>query len=260
MNYWNITDNGDYLSHHGIEGQQWGVRHGPPYPLQKDNYSTTIKAGHKIQRVSHVVENDDSRSGSMYFTFDKRDQQRYEKVFGTYLKFRDTKLKDINVNTFENIVDLKAPSLETAYNEFSNLWDNDPQFRSKLGEYYKYDKKNVGTILPKSFYSDRYRNNPDSYDKSKIYNNVFVRSLGSDDAYVRNKYFDSLSKKGYNFVIDRQDQLNNMGYYPAIMFDRGNKVKFVDSRKAETFKINDKLDMKKLKNITKKPNKDNMLR
>ncbi len=27
------ADTLDYLSHHGIKGQKWGVRHGPPYPL-----------------------------------------------------------------------------------------------------------------------------------------------------------------------------------------------------------------------------------
>lgn len=29
--YWNE----DYIEHHGIKGQQWGVKHGPPYPLSK---------------------------------------------------------------------------------------------------------------------------------------------------------------------------------------------------------------------------------
>ena len=27
------------LYHHGIKGQEWGVRNGPPYPLDKDDYS-----------------------------------------------------------------------------------------------------------------------------------------------------------------------------------------------------------------------------
>lgn len=27
-----------YLVHHGIEGQKWGIRNGPPYPLN-ENYS-----------------------------------------------------------------------------------------------------------------------------------------------------------------------------------------------------------------------------
>lgn len=28
------------LYHHGIEGQRWGVRNGPPYPIQKQKKST----------------------------------------------------------------------------------------------------------------------------------------------------------------------------------------------------------------------------
>lgn len=27
---------GNFLSHHGIKGQKWGVKHGPPYPLNKE--------------------------------------------------------------------------------------------------------------------------------------------------------------------------------------------------------------------------------
>lgn len=33
----------DYLMHHGIEGQKWGVRHGPPYPLD-----------YKTKRDAHI--------------------------------------------------------------------------------------------------------------------------------------------------------------------------------------------------------------
>lgn len=29
--------NNTYFYHHGIEGQKWGKRHGPPYPLQRDS-------------------------------------------------------------------------------------------------------------------------------------------------------------------------------------------------------------------------------
>ena len=36
----------DYLAHHGIKGQKWGVEHGPPYPL-KSGVSARIKKAAK---------------------------------------------------------------------------------------------------------------------------------------------------------------------------------------------------------------------
>ena len=33
----------DYLMHHGIKKQQWGVRHGPPYPLDYEDHSKAEK-------------------------------------------------------------------------------------------------------------------------------------------------------------------------------------------------------------------------
>lgn len=34
MNYINVNTN-SYIKHHGIDGQKWGVHHGPPYPLDR---------------------------------------------------------------------------------------------------------------------------------------------------------------------------------------------------------------------------------
>lgn len=33
----------EYLSHHGILGQKWGVRNGPPYPIGSSSKSTDLK-------------------------------------------------------------------------------------------------------------------------------------------------------------------------------------------------------------------------
>lgn len=34
-----------YLAHHGIPGQKWGQRHGPPYPLNSDVNRSIIFTG-----------------------------------------------------------------------------------------------------------------------------------------------------------------------------------------------------------------------
>ena len=33
----------DYIVHHGIKGQQWGVENGPPYPLDASDHSSSEK-------------------------------------------------------------------------------------------------------------------------------------------------------------------------------------------------------------------------
>lgn len=44
------------LYHHGIKGQKWGVRNGPPYPLDKSpNYDTIVKDAIEYGQVSKKI-------------------------------------------------------------------------------------------------------------------------------------------------------------------------------------------------------------
>lgn len=41
------------IYHHGIEGQRWGVRNGPPYPL-KESLSTRVGKKRALKRIDYV--------------------------------------------------------------------------------------------------------------------------------------------------------------------------------------------------------------
>ena len=43
MENYRIVYNQNYLAHHGIQGQKWGVRNGPPYPLGAGDHSASEK-------------------------------------------------------------------------------------------------------------------------------------------------------------------------------------------------------------------------
>lgn len=43
MNTYSINFSNDYLSHHGILGQKWGKKNGPPYPLDAEDHSASEK-------------------------------------------------------------------------------------------------------------------------------------------------------------------------------------------------------------------------
>lgn len=41
--YYSVIRTNDYLMHHGILGQKWGVHNGPPYPLNSNHKSKGLK-------------------------------------------------------------------------------------------------------------------------------------------------------------------------------------------------------------------------
>lgn len=50
----------DYLMHHGIEGQKWGVRHGPPYPLDRKASSGVNKEKNSQKNYDQIKKDSDS--------------------------------------------------------------------------------------------------------------------------------------------------------------------------------------------------------
>lgn len=57
MEYYNT-----YLQHHGIEGQQWGVKNGPPYPLERQK-----KRKNKVKKSSkkNVIKDDGTKENAI---------------------------------------------------------------------------------------------------------------------------------------------------------------------------------------------------
>ncbi len=53
---WYYTPEGE-LAHHGIKGQKWGERNGPPYPLKTSQKSSAEKNSNPTSRKQKTVEN-----------------------------------------------------------------------------------------------------------------------------------------------------------------------------------------------------------
>ena len=65
----------DYISHHGVTGQKWGVRNGPPYPI-KDINKVSIKvydtARNKVDKISKDVIDAAKKSGSKMYGLENK--------------------------------------------------------------------------------------------------------------------------------------------------------------------------------------------
>ena len=55
--YTNFTTKNAELYHHGIEGQKWGIRNGPPYPLDSNGDPKRAK---KINKVNHKIQKEEN--------------------------------------------------------------------------------------------------------------------------------------------------------------------------------------------------------
>ena len=65
MQYY-IDEDSDFLMHHGIKGQKWGVENGPPYPLNKKEYSALEKRMAGIQKQSDITNKKSSNIKETY--------------------------------------------------------------------------------------------------------------------------------------------------------------------------------------------------
>ena len=97
-----VTRTEEYLAHHGIKGQKWGVRNGPPYPLKEGAHSSAEKkAGGPIATAilggiaAHIV-----ALAAAYAAVklsvdaaDKRKTKQYNEEY--YQKRKDKTLNDV---------------------------------------------------------------------------------------------------------------------------------------------------------------------
>lgn len=148
----NYSWNMDYISHHGILNQKWGVRNGPPYPLHGGQYSkaekqaiyTRRKKRNSIYNKKHFDEvmsakdttlstlsyNKNRLEGADYFyaTHNDRDRAKYLAFFNQKIKLDDgtTSYKWKIDNRIAK--DMKIASEDSGSEVFRDMFENDRDF------------------------------------------------------------------------------------------------------------------------------------
>lgn len=222
------------IYHHGIKGQKWGVRNGPPYPLD-ENLNTykihgdgriEIKKGTKIQRLVGKMSKQ-TLDGVTYASFTNNDNARY--MHGLNNKALGAMgIHDIKLNLTAK-VDLKSPSNDDATKEFFTMLKENP----KIHEAYA---KTDFMSAPSNKNGEKYSNKElDDILKD-------VSGIGKDHYYlanasllldsmkpVREEFFSRLQKKGYNMLHDVNDAWSGVSKNPIVIFD-GSKSLNMESK------------------------------
>lgn len=150
-----------YLSHHGILGQKWGTRHGPPYPLGGGAYSITErKAIYKARKHPNSIYNkkhfdtvlkkdkttlrtlsydkDRTKNADMFYAAHKElDKHQYNALFNRKISMPIYDSNGNNIGTGESWKfkidnkiknDLKVASEDSGAKEFLKLYSKDRDF------------------------------------------------------------------------------------------------------------------------------------
>ena len=131
MQYIATSSSNQELYHHGIKGQKWGVRNGPPYPIE----DKVLRKGTVLRSVTGETKNAKKRlkTDHWIYTYDPKrswDSRVYEGPFSYYLKrYRDAKF--IVSHEFKTVKDLNMPTKKERVDLFKEIY-NDEKYKSDM--------------------------------------------------------------------------------------------------------------------------------
>lgn len=236
-----------FLKHHGILGQKWGVKNGPPYPLTGGNYDNRnaleLKESRRVKRKRHedrtiekgtklvtlsVDPNRTKDADMFYAAYDKRDVHEYNALFN---KKMDQPVYDKDGNVIgsekvykfriENIPnkDLKIASETNAANAFIDLYSKDRDFYNYVTDASRMQDKFVESKYRFQGYREardvleKIRSDKDyvpSRDELQVVYRMYnytIPNLDSDTIKQRQKFFSKVKANGYDGILDTNDAL-----------------------------------------------------
>lgn len=226
----------DYLVHHGIKGQKWGIRRyqnkdGSLTPAGKKRYSPnelglkpvpkgvtvksdgsiTVSKGVNIQRL--VSDKSRSFKDVTYASVLEYDNAKYVKYIGGKGFFGGGRDKVLSMKAAE---DLRAPSMDEASKIMVDILSTNPKFRSSF-------KNMLGdTVNDKEL--EKMKKDPTGstakawYDELNV-SMTFTSDFDPDAPFVQETFSRALQNKGYNMLRDENDYQNKVAKAPVIILN-----------------------------------------
>lgn len=227
-------DGSQRLIHHGVKGQKWGVRRGPPYPIEDG----VLAKGTRVNSVSGDYRDPEAyrKSGRAMYVYnpnDKWDTKVYEGPFSVYLRNSRGKAA-VARHQYETVKDLKMPTSAQRMQEFKNIM-NDPKFSKSARKEMESVRKELVAYNMEGR-ADYWRNanlkDPKTAAEWKAAKEIFDHAMETSYAYKSTKEYMKRMSSKYDAMVDD----NNVGKYnkahdPIIIFRANEALKTVGGMK-----------------------------
>jgi len=211
------------LRHHGIKGQRWHIRRGPPYPLSSEQKERTVlKKGSKLNSISLEPDSEKYRKRKRWmYTYnadDEWDSKVYKGPFSMYTSWLTNNHNEgenyVYEHQYETVEDLKMPTRKERIDEFIKLYKNDPlQTAMDLYEY----QLTAPNLSEKAEQVDlRNLQTPEEYEAAY---EILSREMEVGYAFTTTKkYSDIMSQKWDAMTDDNNKDIYNNVRDPIIIF------------------------------------------
>lgn len=213
------------LVHHGIKGQKWGVRNGPPYPIE----DKVLKKGTRINSIGYGDSAEARRKSNRWlYTYNKDDTWDNKVYKGPFALYKmDSAQAYVHEYQYEVVSDLKMPTSKQRIDEFVNVYKDHPVQTARELENVREVLDAYGVPMDKKTKTVDFKNLKTEEDYKAAYV-VLNHAMENVDAFVTTQRYAKAMSSKYDAMVDD----NNVNWYnnahdPVIIFNPSKVLKTV---------------------------------